>query len=97
MAEEKVYENWIGLARFTSVELAEMVLEGLHAKNIVAVLHSSAGHFGLTGQLGMSALRPIDGGYLTLMVPEEFIEDADEEGALILGEKWDKLKLVDIE
>ena len=97
MAEEKEYKDWIGLARFTARETAEMIVEALKAKDIPAVLMSSAGHFGLLGQMGPASFRPISGAFYTLMVPEEYAYDADQEGCAILGDEWDRLKLVDIE
>jgi len=97
MAEEKEFKNWIALARFTARETAEMVVEALRSKDIPAVLKSSAGHFGITGQLGPASFRPISGAFYTLMVPQEYAYDADQEGCAILGEDWDGIKLVDIE
>lgn len=91
-----VYKDWIQIARLTSPQFAEMVLEALHAKNIPAVIQSGAGHFGLTGQLGTSSFRPV-GGAFSLMVPREYVIDADREAESILGDDWKKSRLVDID
>ncbi len=90
------YKDWIHLARLTSSEYAEMVLEILQKKEIPSVILSGAGHFGLTGQMGMSSFRRVGGGY-SLMVPREFVKDADHEAALIVGDEWEKARLIDIE
>jgi hypothetical protein len=86
------YDDWLPLARLTSLQFAEMVVEGLKAKNIPVVMLSEAGHFGITGQLGMGTYRPVGGGYL-IMVPEAFADDADREAELMLGDEWVKARL----
>ena len=88
--------NWIALARLTSLQSAEMVLEVLLEKDIPAVLNSEVGHFGQIGNMGPSSFRPIGGGY-TIMVPEESAEDADLEAEAVLGEEWVKARLIDFE
>ena len=75
---------------------AEMLVDALRQKDIPAVVHSGTGHFGFTGQLGISSYRPIGGGY-SLFVPKEYIVDADMESSIIIGEEWKELKLIDIE
>ncbi len=91
----KEYKDWIQLARINSQYYAEMLLEALRSKEIPAVIESGTGHFGQTGQMGVS-FRPVGGGY-SLYVPREFVKDADNEGFVILGVEWEKAKLVDIE
>jgi hypothetical protein len=86
------YENWRVLARLTSSQYAEMVVEGLKSKEIPAMMISETGHFGVTGQLGIDSFRPIGGGYL-ILVPHEFAEDADNEAELMLGDNWVKARL----
>ena len=95
MDTEEEYKNWVQLARLNSQYFAEMVLEGLHSKKIPAVIKSETGHFGQTGQMGV-AFRPVGGGY-SLYVPYDFIKDANNEAAVILGEEWEKSKLIDID
>ncbi|MBU0984525.1 MAG: hypothetical protein KKA42_11680 [candidate division Zixibacteria bacterium] len=92
---ERVYERWVSLVRLTSQQYAAMVLEALHAEQIPAVTRGGTGHFGQTGQMGMSSFRAVGGGY-TLAVPEEFVEQADAVGAGIMGEDWVKARLIDI-
>jgi len=81
------YQNWVQLVRLTSQQYAEMVVDALRSKNIPAVIHSGAGHFGITGQLGTNSFRPIGGGY-SIMVPDKFAREADREGEAILGDTW---------
>jgi hypothetical protein len=93
--QETDYKDWVQLARLTSQYYAEMVLEGLHAKEIPAIINSGTGHFGQTGQMGIS-FQAIGGGY-SLYIPMDFVKDADIEASVILGEEWEKSKLVDID
>lgn len=90
------YEDWTQLARLTSQQYAELVMEGLRAKGIPAVILSGTGHFGQLGMMNVSLYLPIGGGY-SLMVPKEFAADADEEAALILGDVWEDAKLTDVD
>jgi len=92
----EAYDDWVPLARLTSDQFGVMLVEGLRAKEIPAVIVSAAGHFGVTGQMGISAFRSV-GGAFTLLVPREFVHDADQEAAVMLGEDWEKAKIVDIE
>lgn len=94
---ENRYKDWIPLARLTSTQLAEMVLEGLRAKDIPAVINSSAGHFGQTGQLGPSSYRPVAGGFIKLMVPKKYAAEADREAQALLGEEWEKVRVIEID
>ncbi|MCP4570245.1 MAG: hypothetical protein GY841_21915 [FCB group bacterium] len=97
VVEEERHIEWVALARLTSTQLAEMVVEGLRAKDIPAVINSSAGHFGQTGQLGPSSYRPVAGGFILLMVPKKYAAEADREAQVLLGEEWEKVRVVDID
>jgi hypothetical protein len=90
------YTDWTPIARMTSPQYAEMIVEALRSKDIPAMLHDTSGHFGQTGQMGTSSFRPVAGAVSALYVPGDFVEDASHEMAAILGEDWDKVKLVDI-
>lgn len=96
LAGEDKYKDWVALARLTSSQMAEMVLESLRQKDIPAVLNSGAGYFGVTGQMGLSSFLPA-GGTFTLMVAKEFATDAAEETKIILGDEWEKARLITIE
>jgi len=85
-------KDWVPLARLTAYQYAEMVQEGLRDKGIPVVILSETGHFGLLGQLNITAYRPIGGGYVVL-VPPDFAEDADQEAELMLGDEWVKSRL----
>ena len=95
-AAEVVYEDWTQVARLTSPQYAEMLLEALQAKDIPIVIQSGSGYFGQIGQMGMSALALIGGGY-SVMIPLKFVADADREAAALLGEIWEHARLVDID
>jgi len=90
---EDAYDNWIPLCRLTSEQYAEMLVEALDSKDIPAIAHSGAGHFGITGQMGASSFRPIDGAFYTIMVPEEKADDAANEASIVMGDDWDKVRL----
>ena len=81
------YDNWVELAHLTSKMSAEMVVDVFRKKDIPVVVLSEAGFFGQTGQMGPSAFQPIAGFY-SVVVPEEFAEEADSEGEALLGEEW---------
>ena len=93
--DEKIFEDWTALARLRSTQMAEMILEALRAKDIPAVLQSGVGYFGYVGTQGLSSYAPVGGGY-TLLVPEEYIEQAAGEVEIILGDDWEKSKLIEI-
>ena len=90
------YDDWVELARFTSQPSADMLLETLQTQNIPSVILSSAGHFGQTGQMGTDSFRPVGGGF-TLMVPEDFVREADQEAMGVLGDEYKSCRLVDID
>ena len=85
------YSEWLPLARLASAQLAGMVVEGLKAKEIPAVLLSESGYL---GHMGLSAGRtnPLGGGHL-IMVPAQFAGDADMEAKLMLGDEWVRWRL----
>ena len=88
--------TWVQLARLNSEMMAEMVVEALRQQDIPVVVLSGTGHFGITGQMGSYTYNPIGGGY-SLMIAEEFVKDADEICAVIVGDEWDECRLVDFE
>lgn len=90
------YEDWVELARLTSQPSADTLIEALHANEIPAVILSGAGHFGMTGQMGTDSYRPVGGAY-TLLVPEDFVQEADQEATAILGDEYEKCRLVEID
>jgi hypothetical protein len=91
--QDERFKDWMPIARITSHQLAAMVLEALRAKGIAAVIDSGAGYFGETGQMGISSFRAVGGAY-TLMVPEVYAKDACGEAAIILGDDWEKVRLI---
>jgi hypothetical protein len=91
---EPRYENWVELVHLTARISAEMVLDVFRSKAIPVVVLSETGFFGQTGQMGPSAFQPIAGFY-SILVPEEFAEDADIEGAALLGDEWQAAKPAD--
>ena len=95
--EEETTNNieWVPLARLNSYDLAEMVIEAMENEGIRVLSLSGTGHFGVTGQMGMSSYRPIGGGY-SIVVPADRIVEADRIGLVIAGEEWAAARLVDI-
>lgn len=91
---EKV--EWIPLAYLTSSYYVEMIVEGLRAKNIPVVKYSQAGHFSHTGQMGMAAMNPGGGGYI-ILVPRDYVVEADKEAELMLGPEWEKSRLINFD
>lgn len=89
-------EEMVPLARMTSRDKAEMLLEALRQASIPAYLHSETGYFGATGQMGVSSYQPVGGGFL-LMVHRDHVDEADTFGVGMFGDEWDDLRLVDIE
>lgn len=89
-----VYDDWTEIARMTSPQYGEMLVEALRSKDIPALLRDSSGHFGQTGQMGMSSFAPVPGAFATLLVPEQFVRDACQEAEAVLGEEWDKISLL---
>ena len=89
-------EDWIEIARLTSLQYAEMLLEVWHKNNIPSILRSHAGFFGLTGQMGTDSFTPV-GDAFSLYVAKDYLVDADSEGEALLGETWRQAKVIDIE
>jgi len=85
--DDQGYDNWTKIARLSSDAYASMINDGLRSKNIPVVILSGAGHFGQSGQTGTSSFFPSSGGYIVL-VPEQFIDDANHEAGIILGDEW---------
>ncbi len=85
------HEEWVPLARLQSRHYAEMVKEGLKAKGIPAAILNRGGYIGDFG------LQQFTSGDYLLMVPREFVVDADKEAETILGDVWEESKVYDIE
>ncbi|MFH2035482.1 MAG: zinc ribbon domain-containing protein [Candidatus Zixiibacteriota bacterium] len=92
---EEEMKDWVALVRLTSPQYAEMIEEVFEQKDIPIVILSGAGHFGRLDQMGTSSFRPVDGAY-SIMVPKEYLIEADKEGEIVLGELWVQSRLVDI-
>ncbi len=93
--EEPQYDDWVAIVHLSAVQYAEMLVEALRDEEIPVVLHSKQGHFGVTGQMGPSSYRPIEGAVAILMVPREFVDQADRVGEAILGETWKACRVSD--
>ena len=94
--EETKYEDWVAIAKLTSHQYTEMILEVWRNEGIPGVAHSEAGYFGETGQMGATSFQPAGSGY-TLLVPRDFIAQANTEAEGVLGDTWKKALLFDIE
>jgi hypothetical protein len=93
--KEEAHEDWIEIGKLESWQLAEMVMHGLRAKNIPAVVLSSSGYLGQLKFDGFSAFRTA--GAYSLLVPLENVTDADKEAETILGDVWDDARIHDTE
>lgn len=93
--QETEYRDWTPIVRLTAEQYAEMIVDALRAEKIPVVAQSGAGHFGQTGQMGPSSFRAVGGGY-SLLVPLQFVEQADQIGFGLLGEEWEKARLIDL-
>ncbi len=85
--------DWIPLVRVDSQVTAEMVVDLLQSKEIPAVIMSGAGYSGIRGLTANLSLRSGGGAY-TVMIPQNHIEDASGEVSIMLGDDWDKMKLI---
>lgn len=90
------YDDWVELARLTSQPSADLIIEALQSHDIPSVILSGAGPFGQTGQMGADSFSPAGGGY-TLLVPEDFLQEADQQATAILGEEYEKCRLIEID
>lgn len=88
-------EGWVPVAVLTSMQYADLLEEALRSKDIPVIVRSGTGHFGSIGTTGPSAIFPVAGGYLVLF-HEDTAVDADREAAVVLGDIWEKSKIVDI-
>ena len=89
-------EDWIEIARLTSLQYAEMILEVWHKKDIPSILRSHTGFFGITGQMGTNSFAPV-GDTFSLYVTSDHLVRADNEAESILGESWRSARIIDIE
>jgi len=92
----ETYTDWVHLARINSEQGAQMILEVFEEKEIPVIVQSGAGHFGVTGQMGLTSFRPVGGAY-SVYVPAEFATDAYYEGEIILGDEWKKSALIELD
>ena len=88
-----VDQEWIMVARIHYYYQAEMLVQGLRAKDIPVVMYSSSGN---VARAGGEIFLPSRGAY-AIMIPSEYIVQADKEASLMLGEDWERAKLIDIE
>ena len=86
------HQDWIIVARLNSYQYAEMLVQGLRAKDIPVVVYSSTG---LVAQFGGDMIKPTKDSY-AIMILREYIAEADHEANLMLGEIWEKSKVIDI-
>jgi len=97
VTERPAPENFVPLANLTATEYASMLSDAFEQANIPAEVVSGTGHFGPTGQMGPSSYRPFEGGVYTVWVHQDSLSEADAIGAGILGEEWEKMRLVDFD
>ncbi len=90
------FRDWVQVARLTSNQYAQMLVGAFRSSGIPVVVRGETGHFGMTGQDGISSFLPSGGGY-SVYVPEGHVVAADIEGEAILGDVWESSKLIDID
>jgi hypothetical protein len=90
------YKDWIAIASLPSAPLAQMIYETLREKEIPVIIKAGNEFFGMATGGSFGPLNPM-GDDAVLYVPKDFIEDAVGEARVIVGDEWDKWKLVDVE
>ena len=88
--------DWVPMAVLNSPQYANMLEEALRAKYIPIIVKSAAGHFGQIGAIGTDSVFSASRGYL-ILIKKEFLAEADYEAKNILGDIWEKSKLIDLE
>jgi hypothetical protein len=94
--EEEDLGEWIHVATLSSTQSSQIVVEVLQSKGIPVVARSKSGYFGFTGQMGLSAFQPAGQGY-DIYIPEGYLVAGDIEAAGVLGDEWERAKVIDIE
>ncbi len=92
----KEYTDWTPIVRLPSTPMAQMIYEALREKEIPVVIKAGNEFFGQTTGGTFGPLNPM-GDEAVLFVPKDYIEDAVGEARVIVGDEWDKWKLVDVE
>jgi predicted RNA-binding Zn-ribbon protein involved in translation (DUF1610 family) len=90
------YKNWTAMVSLPSVPVAQMIYETLREKEIPVVIKAGNEFFGMATGGSFGPLNPM-GDDAVLFVPEEFVEDAVGETRVVVGDEWDKWKLIDVE
>jgi hypothetical protein len=91
--ENKEYKDWVTVSKLESFQFAEMIRERLEELNIPIVILSRASRYETTRIMGLSTINPLGGRY-AILVPKEYVEEADLEGEAIFGEDWVKGKTI---
>ena len=89
------YKDWTPIVRLPSAPLAQMIYEALREKRVPVVIKAGNEFFGQTTSGTFGWLNPV-GDEAVLFVPRDFIEDAVGEARAIVGDEWDKWKLIDV-
>lgn len=90
------YKEWIPIIRLHSVAMGQMVYEALLNKEIPVVIKSGNRFFGQAFTGGINSLDPLSD-IVILFVPRKFVGDAVSEAEVILGDEWNKWRLVNVE
>ena len=85
-------KDWMAVAILTSSQYAQMVEEGLREQGIPVLLYSKTGHFGETGQMGLTNFNPAGAGIIVL-VPADRVDDANEAAEALIGDIWSKSRV----
>ena len=90
--EPEYTRDWVPVAQFATQAYGVIIKDGFDSIGIPVTLLSGTGHFGQLGFMGTVPF-PIEGAYIVL-VPREDVDRADREGREMLGELWDKSRLL---
>ncbi|MDH3891314.1 MAG: hypothetical protein OEV49_09550 [candidate division Zixibacteria bacterium] len=94
--ESDSYDDWVRLALLSSMQHSKVVVEALHSNDIPAVLLSDNGPCTHNCQMGSVSEELTSDGFMVL-VPSEFVGEADQIAGSVLGEEWEQAKLYDVE
>ncbi|MCD6161735.1 MAG: hypothetical protein J7K40_04900 [candidate division Zixibacteria bacterium] len=92
--DEVVNEDWVPIALLASSRYADMLLSGLRAKDIPAVIIDSSVNAGKSIHCRPASFQSVDSNY-TLIVPKKYVFEADREAESILGDKWEEAQFND--
>ena len=86
------YDNWKYVANLTSTAYAQMIEEALREADLPVVVISQSGYVGTSGMMGTALFNPAGNGY-AVMIPEDFVAEADALATEMFGEIWTSARI----